>query len=73
MVRVDNSVVSNNGTGLFTFGGGILRVANTDIFANGTAANGAWSSFGNNRSSDNTAVGTAPTAMGGPTSDLGQQ
>jgi hypothetical protein len=72
-VNVDNSVVSGNTNGgLFSTGGGILRVSNTDISFNGTRANGAWVSFGNNRGLGNTAVGTAPTAAGGATTDLGQ-
>jgi hypothetical protein len=71
-VNVDDSIVSNNGTGLFTIGGGTLRVSNSDISLNGTRANGAWTSYGNNRGLGNTNLGTAPGAAGGPTSDLGQ-
>jgi hypothetical protein len=35
-------------------------------------ASGAWVSFGNNRGLGNTNLGTAPTAAGAATSDLGQ-
>jgi hypothetical protein len=70
-VSVDDSIASNNGTGLFT-SAGTLRVSNTDISYNGTRASGAWVSFGNNRGLGNTNPGTAPTAAGGPTTDLGQ-
>jgi hypothetical protein len=69
-VNIDDSVISGNGTGMFT-SGGTLRMSNSDIALNGTAANGAWISFGNNRVSGN--PGTAPTAAGGATSDLGQK
>jgi hypothetical protein len=71
-VHVDDSAVSNNGTGLFTNVGGALRVSNSDISLNATRASGAWTTFGNNRGLGNTANGTAPTAAGGATSDLGQ-
>ena len=72
VMGVDNCLVSNNGsTGLVTVGGGTLRVANSDIAHNGAAANGTWISFGNNRITGN--PGTAPTAAGAATSDLGQK
>ncbi|HEX8665747.1 MAG TPA: right-handed parallel beta-helix repeat-containing protein [Beijerinckiaceae bacterium] len=71
--QVDNTVASNNGVGLFTSGGGVLRMSNSDITLNGAGANGAWTSFGNNRFLGNSAPGTAPSAAGGQSHDLGQQ
>jgi hypothetical protein len=70
---VNNSVSSSNGTGLVTVGGGILRIRNSDIAFNTTAASGAWVSFGNNALTGNGAAGTAPTAAGAQSHDLGQQ
>jgi hypothetical protein len=70
-INVTDSVSSGNGTGLFTSSGGILRVANTDVALNGTAANGAWISFGNNRITGPTV--TAPTPAGAASTFLGQQ
>jgi hypothetical protein len=46
-VAVDNSTISNNGTGLFTSGMIALDVSNSNIAFNAQAANGAWFSFGN--------------------------
>jgi hypothetical protein len=71
-VNIDDSAVSNNGTGLFTNIGGALRVSNSDISLNARRSLGAWITFGNNRASGNTNPGSAPTAAGGPTSDAGQ-
>jgi parallel beta helix pectate lyase-like protein len=72
-MNIDDSAISNNGTnGLFTAASGVLRVSNSDISHNATRATGAWVSFGNNRGLGNTALGTLPTAAGGPTTDLGQ-
>jgi Right handed beta helix region len=72
-VALDNSTVSNNGTGLFTFNGGVLDVSNSNIAFNAQAAFGLWLSFGNNRVHRNTAAGTPPTAIGAITHDVGQQ
>ena len=71
-LNADDTGVSSNGTGLLTVGGGVLRMSNSDISHNTTRATGAWVSFGNNRGLGNTNLGTAPTAAGGATSDLGQ-
>ena len=70
-INVDNSVTSNNGTGIQS--NGTTRIANTDIAFNGTGISGATSSFGNNRISGNTAAGTAPTLIGVSSSAFGQQ
>jgi hypothetical protein len=72
-VAVDNSTISNNGTGLYTSGGGIMDVSNSNIAFNAVGANGAWLSFGNNRVHRNTAAGSLPMAMGAITHDVGQQ
>jgi hypothetical protein len=71
-MNVDDSIVSNNGTGLLTVSSGVLRMSNSDISHNATRSTGAWISFGNNRALGNTNLGTAPTAAGAATSDLGQ-
>jgi hypothetical protein len=72
VMTADNCMVSSNGSnGLFTTGGGTLRVSNTDIANNATAASGAWTSFGNNRITG--PAGTAPTAAGAASSDLGEK
>jgi hypothetical protein len=72
VMSADNCLISNNGVnGLFTTAGGTLRVSNTDLAHNTTAANGAWTSFGNNRITGT--AGTAPTAAGAATTDLGEK
>jgi hypothetical protein len=71
-VNVDNSMMSNSGTGLVT-NSGALFVSNSDIVNNATGASGAWTSYGNNRLLNNTAPGTGPTAAGGPVQNLGEQ
>ncbi|NVO13256.1 MAG: right-handed parallel beta-helix repeat-containing protein [Rhodoplanes sp.] len=70
-VNIDHTVVSSNGIGVS--GGGIVRLSNTDIAFNATAVSGATQSFGNNRISGNTNVGTAPTPIGGVSNTFGQQ
>lgn len=71
-LTVDDSVISNNvGNGVQA--AGTVRLSNNDIAFNGTGITGATLSFGNNRIAGNTAVGTAPTAIGAASSDRGQQ
>jgi hypothetical protein len=70
-LTVDNSVVSNNATGVSA--GGTVALANTDITFNGTGISGVTTSFGTNRIFGNTSAGTAPTAAGAPAPALGQQ
>ena len=72
-VNVDDSVTSNNGTGILNAGGATIRISNTNIAFNGTAITGPVQSFGNNRISGNGAVGTAPTAIGAAAPAFGQQ
>ena len=73
-MNVDRSVSSGNGTGISNGGGTTtIRLSNTDIAFNATAINGASQSFGNNRISGNTAVGTPPTPIGADAAAKGQQ
>lgn len=65
------SVSSKNGSnGLFT-SAGTARVADSTLAYSAMQANGAWTSFGNNRVIGN--AGTAPTAAGPASTDLGQK
>jgi hypothetical protein len=50
-----------------------LTASNNNIAFNKTAISGATGTFGNNRFSGNLSAGTAPSPLGGATSDLGQQ
>ena len=70
-IVVNNSTVSHNGTGVQS--NSSVRLSNNDIAFNSIAISGASGSFGNNRFSGNSSAGTAPTPMGGASSDLGQQ
>jgi hypothetical protein len=72
-VSVDNSVTTNNGTGVQTVG--TIRLSNTEISFNATGIAGAGSTltFGTNRIFGNVAAGNAPSAIGGASSALGQQ
>jgi len=69
---VDNSTISANTTGIFTTGGGVLRLSNSNVSFNGTGVNGTVNSFSNNRFVSNGAGGTI-TPIGGPSSPTGQQ
>ena len=60
--------VGNNG--LFT-SGATARVGDSTLAYSTTQVNGAWTSFGNNRVIGN--AGTAPTAAGPASTDLGQK
>ena len=65
-VNINNSAISNNGTGVQSIAGGpgvTIRLSNNDIAFNGTAITGATQSFSNNRIAGNTAPGTAPTQI----------
>jgi hypothetical protein len=71
-VTVVKSVLSKNGAnGLFTSGGGTVQVGDSTIAYNGTQASGGWLSYGNNRVVGN--PGTAPTAAGPISNELGQK
>ena len=71
-VDISNSRISNNGIGV-RGGGGIIRLSNNGISFNRTGLIGPTTSFGNNRISGNLAAGTAPTAAGPISNELGQQ
>ncbi|MEO8433480.1 MAG: right-handed parallel beta-helix repeat-containing protein [Pyrinomonadaceae bacterium] len=64
-LTVNACSINNNTTGILNGGSTTIRLSNNDIALNGTAITGATNSFGNNRISGNTAVGTAPTLIPG--------
>src|SRR5262249_19050847 len=70
VVHLSNSMTSNNGIGVQNGGGATILINNNDIVLNNTGISGATTSFGNNRIAGNTAPGTAPSAAGGPSSNL---
>jgi hypothetical protein len=72
-MRVSNSLIASNTIGIQTDVGGAVSLANSDLNFNATAISGATTSFGNNRIVGNLADGTAPTAAGAPSTDLGQK
>jgi hypothetical protein len=67
---VDSSTISGNTTGIFTTGGGVLQLSNSNVAYNATGVNGTVSSFTNNRFVKNGAggtilpIGTATSATG---------
>jgi hypothetical protein len=71
-MMLDSSMLSYNGTGIAA-NGGAVGITNTDVAFNVTGITGATTSFGNNRIFANAAPGVAPSAAGGPSTDLGQQ
>ena len=70
-VVVNNSTISHNGSGVQSAQS--VRLSNNDIAFNTTAVSGSSGTFGNNRFSGNGTMGTSPAALGGASSDLGQQ
>jgi hypothetical protein len=70
-IVINNSTISHNGTGVQS--NSSVRMSNNDIAFNSIAISGVAGSFGNNRISGNSSAGTAPTPLGGASSDLGQQ
>jgi hypothetical protein len=70
-VVVNNSTISHNNVGVFSSQS--VRLSNNDIAFNATAISGSSGTFGNNRFSGNGTMGTSPAALGGASSDLGQQ
>jgi hypothetical protein len=69
---ISNSVISGNTTGVQADGGSVVRLANNDIVNNATGISGPTTSYGNNRIA-NASDGTAPTAAGPASTDLGQK
>ena len=72
-MRINRSTLAGNTTGVQADGGAVVTLANSDVQFNATGITGTTTSFGNNRIAGNTADGTAPTAAGAPSSDLGQK
>jgi len=72
-MRIANSLIAGNVTGIQADPGAIVSFGNTDLNFNGTAISGASTSFGNNRLAGNNSDGTAPTAAGPASTDLGQK
>jgi hypothetical protein len=70
-LRVNDTVITHNGTGVMAFG--TVRLSNSDISFNGTGISGLATSFGNNRISDNVSDGTAPNPFGSDSHDKGQR
>ena len=70
-IIVDQSTITNNNIGVQSSFS--VRLSNNNIAFNNVAISGASGTFGNNRFSGNGSIGTAPTPIGGATSDLGQQ
>jgi hypothetical protein len=70
-VFVDNSEISHNASyGIFALG--TVGLANSDISLNTSSISGSTMSYGNNRLFSN-GGGTAPTPVGGASTDFGQQ
>lgn len=69
---VNSSTISGNTTGIFTTGGGVVRLSNSNLAFNGTGINGTVNSFTNNYISGNGAGGTI-TPIGSPTNATGWQ
>jgi hypothetical protein len=72
-MRIANSLFAGNTVGIEADVGAQVSFGNTDLNFNGTAISGATISFGDNRLAGNTSDGTAPTAAGPPSTDLGQK
>ena len=70
-VTVDDSTISHNTTGIFTTGGAIVRLSNSNVTFNTTGVNGTVNSFSNNRFV--ASPGGTITPIGANSSDTGQQ
>ena len=72
-VTVDRSVSSNNATGVLQSGGGLMRIANTDVLFNTSAGtSGTIASFTNNRFTGNAGASTT-SPIGATSNPTGQQ
>jgi len=69
---VTHTTISSNGQGILGISGATVRLAHSDVAFNTTGINGTVNSFTNNRFVSNGGGGTI-TAIGGPSSDTGQQ
>jgi len=72
-MRISDSLFTGNTTGIEADASSQVTIGNTDLNFNGTAISGTTTSFGNNRFAGNTSNGTAPTAAGPASTDLGQK
>ena len=73
-MRISNSLFSANSTGVQATAGAQVSIGTSDLVSHSVQAiNGAWTTFGNNRFAGNTSDGTAGTAAGAASSDLGQK
>jgi hypothetical protein len=70
-ITVDGSTINNNSIGIQSTQS--IRLSNNNISFNVTAISGSSGTFGNNRFSGNTSIGTAPSPLGGASSDFAQQ
>jgi Right handed beta helix region len=70
-IIVDNSTISHNHTGVQSVSSVVL--SNNNIAFNNTAISGATSTYGSNRFSGNTSLGTTPTPLGPASSDVAQK
>jgi hypothetical protein len=68
---VDYTEIANNGTGVQAYGN--VALGNSGIVSNTTGISGTTTSYGNNRIFANFSAGTAPTPIGGVSTDYGQQ
>ena len=70
-INIDSSSITGNGTGVQSLTN--IRLSNSDVTLNTTGFNGTALSHGNNRLLGNLAFGTAVTAAGGASTNLGEQ
>lgn len=70
-INIDSSSITGNGTGVQSLTN--IRLSNSDVTLNTTGFNGTALSHGNNRLLGNSAFGTAVSAAGGASTDLGEQ
>ncbi|WP_247448505.1 hypothetical protein [Bradyrhizobium sp. 38] len=70
-LNIDSSSITGNTNGVLSTNN--IRLSNSDVSFNNTGFSGGSITYGNNRTLGNTALGTAPTAAGGATSNLGEQ
>ena len=69
---VDGSTISGNTTGIFTTGGAMLRLSNSNVSFNSTGVNGTVNSFSNNRFVENGAGGIL-AVIGATSNPTGQR
>jgi hypothetical protein len=72
-IFAEQTTVSGNATGLFTSGGAVLRLSNSNVAYNTTGVSGTVNSFSNNRFVSNGAGGTISAIAPAGTNPSGQQ